>query len=58
MASDKDAQSVLGLGSSSVFTLDPLQKDGITRAAIDTAMREAKNHLIRKRKVHVIIVKE
>jgi hypothetical protein len=56
--SDKEAQSVIGLGRSSVTTLDPLQKDVLTRAAIDSAMREAKNHLLRKRKVHLIVVKE
>ena len=54
---NKDIQQILSSGQSQVFTIDPDNKTEIQRKTIDAVMRESRNALSSKRKVHIILVK-
>lgn len=56
--SEKEIKTIMSLGSSKVFTVDPTQKDNISKTTIDALIREAKRHLASKKKVHFVLVKE
>jgi hypothetical protein len=58
MSNKNTSEKLLSSGTHSVYTCDPLQKDQITKSTVDTAQREIKSHLTKKRRVHLIIVKE
>ena len=56
--SEKEIKTIMSLGSSKVFTVDPTQKDNISKTTIDALIREAKRHLALKKKVYFVLVKE
>ena len=56
--SDNEIKTIMSLGSSKIFTVDPSHKDMISKATIDALVREAKRHLATKKKVHLVLVKE
>lgn len=58
MNNDKEIKTIMSLGSSKIFTVDPSHKDTISKTTIDELIREAKRHLALKKKVHFVIVKE
>lgn len=58
MAISKDIERIISLGSTTTFTCDPQQKDEITKSTLNAIARETKSHLLRKKKVHVVLVKE
>jgi len=55
---DRDINTIMSLGSSKIFTIDPQQKDFISKSTLDSLIREAKTHLAKKKKVHLVLVKE
>jgi hypothetical protein len=55
---DKDINTIMSIGSSKIFTIDPQQKDFISKSTLDSLIREAKTHLAKKKKVHLVLVKE
>ena len=52
-----ETKAILESGSHSVFSVNPLHQDKIQKASLDAAIREAKSALLRKRPVHIIVVK-
>ena len=56
--SEKEIKTIMSLGSSKIFSIDPNHKDAISKATIETLVREAKRHLAAKKKVHLVLVKE
>ena len=56
--SDIEIKTIMSLGSSKIFTIDPSHRDTISKSTIDALIREAKRHLASKKKVHFVLVKE
>ena len=55
---DKEIKELLSRGSFSTTTFDPSLKNEITTSSLNALNREIKNHVARKRKVSVVLVKE
>jgi hypothetical protein len=55
---NNEISAVLAKGPPKLTTLDPNMKDQINKSSIESVVREAKSHLLRKHKVHLILVKE
>jgi hypothetical protein len=53
-----EAQNVLSKGQVRLVSLDPDTKDQINKSNLETLVREARTHLLKRRKVHMIVVKE
>ena len=56
--SDNDIKTIMSLGSSKIYTVDPDQKDAISKATLDLLIREAKRHLSKKKKIHLVLIRE
>lgn len=46
------------MGETSTFSIDPDIKNDITKKQIDGIVSDMRKHLLKKKKVHIIIVKE
>jgi len=56
--SDNDIKTIMSLGPSKIYTVDPDQKDAISKATLDLLIREAKRHLSKKKKIHLVLIRE
>lgn len=54
----KELKEIIDKGRTQDFALDPNTKSQITKATIDGIVREANKHLVSKKRVWVILVKE
>ena len=53
-----DVVKVVGLGDTQIITIDPDIKTEISKKQIDGIVSDMIKHLLRKKKVHIIVVKE
>lgn len=53
-----EIDKIIDLGSHEVITLDPNIKQEITRKQTDALTLGVRSHLAKRKKVHIIIVKE
>jgi hypothetical protein len=53
-----DIQKIISLGESTVVSIDPDIKTDLSKKQIDEIVSDMKKHLTRRRKVHLILVKE
>lgn len=54
----EDISKVISMGETSTFSIDPDIKNDITKKQIDGIVSDMRKHLLKKKKVHIIIVKE
>ena len=54
----EELQKLISVGEESTFTIDPDIKSEISKKQIDTLVNDMKKHLARKKKVHIILIKE
>lgn len=53
-----DIQKIISSGEATVVSIDPDIKTEISKRQIDGIVSDMKKHLSRKRKVHLVLVKE
>lgn len=53
-----DIQKIISLGDSTVVSIDPDTKTEISRRKIEGIITDMKMHLSKRKKVHVVLVKE
>ena len=54
----EDIQKIISLGESDVVSIDPDIKTEISKRKIDGIVKDMKKHLLQKKKVHIVLVKE
>ena len=54
----EDIQKIISLGEANVVSIDPDIKTEISRKKIDGIVKDMKKHLLQKKKVHIVLVKE
>lgn len=53
-----DIQKIISSGETTIVSIDPDIKTEISKKQIDGIVSDMKKHLSRKRKVHLVLVKE
>ena len=53
-----EIQKLISLGEANVVSIDPDIKSEISRKQIDGIVKDMKKHLLQKKKVHIVLVKE
>jgi len=53
-----DIQKIISLGEPTIISIDPDIKSEISKKQIDVLVSDMKKHLSRKRKVHIVMIKE
>ena len=53
-----DIQKIISLGDTTVVSIDPDIKTEISKKQIDGIVADMKKHLLRKKKVHIVLVRE
>ena len=53
-----DIQNIISLGESTMVSIDPDIKTEISKKQIDVIVNDMKKHLLRKKKVHIVLVRE
>ena len=53
-----DIQKIIDLGEPTIVSIDPDIKTEISRKQIDGLVNDMRKHLARRKKVHIILVKE
>lgn len=54
----EEIHKVISLGEAKVVSIDPDIKSEISRKQIDGIVKDLKKHLMQKKKVHIVLVKE
>lgn len=54
----EDIQKIISSGEATVVSIDPDIKTEISKKQIDGLVSDMKKHLSRKRKVHIVLVRE
>jgi hypothetical protein len=54
----EDIQKIISSGEMTVFSIDPDFKNEISKKQIDDIVKDMKKHLHRKKKVHILLIKE
>lgn len=55
---EKDVKELLSRGKGHQVIFDPSLRADINRASLDNLVRDIKGHLLKKRRVSIVIVKE
>jgi hypothetical protein len=53
-----DIQKIISLGEPNLFTIDPDIKTEISGRQINSLVSDMRRHLAKRKKVHIILVKE
>ena len=53
-----DIQKIISLGTPNLFTIDPDIKTEISGRQINSLVSDMRRHLAKRKKVHIILVKE
>lgn len=53
-----DIQRLINLGETTLVSIDPDVKSEISRRKIDSITSDMKKHLSRKKKVHILLIRE
>lgn len=53
-----DIQKIISLGEPTAFTIDPDIKTDISSKQINSIVSDMRRHLAKRKKVHIILVKE
>lgn len=54
----EDIQKIISLGEPNLFTIDPDIKTEISGRQINSLVSDMRRHLAKRKKVHIILVKE
>ena len=54
----EDIQKIISSGEMTIFLIDPDFKNEISKKQIDDIVKDMKKHLQRKKKVHILLIKE
>lgn len=55
---DAEIREIMSRGSTSTYSFDPKVKSELTRTDLDRMIKDVKGHLLRKRGVTVLVVKQ
>ncbi len=53
-----DINKIINLGEHTIVSIDPNIKTEISRKQIDGIVSDMKKHLLKRKKVHIVLVKE